>query len=177
LKTDNSCLLQKRMIRRIALKKSINNNILDLYHGDGICWQGIDNINVSGIDKKITKDGVKADAIKMIKSLDLSRYGIIDVDCYGIPYKTIKQLFDNSTIKNDTIIIYTFIQSIYGSSGKLLLQLGITKKQIEMIPTIFRKFAFIAFEQFLLVNNIKKHYIVQVNENKRYGYFKYKKRS
>ena len=60
---------------------------------------------------------------------------------------------------------------------RAIKELGITKKMIKIVPTIFRKFAFIAFEQFLIANNVKKHYFIEVNKNKRYGYFIYKKRS
>ena len=100
--------------------------------------------------KKKTQDAVKANSMKMIPSLDLSKYGIIDCDVYGVPYKIITALFANGTLQPGTVVIFTFIFSVFGNTGDLTLNLGITKDQLSACPALFRPYAIIAFEQFLL---------------------------
>ena len=52
---------------------------------------------------------LNADNIRVIKSLDLSQFNVIDCDSYGIPLKQIEELYENPTLQDGTIIIYTAI--------------------------------------------------------------------
>jgi len=154
----------------MAASLAENKKVLDLFHGDGYCWAGIEGVSVFGIDKKKTPDAVKGNSLKMIPALDLSRYGSIDCDVYGVPYKVLGALFLNGTLQPGTIVLFTFIFSVFGRTGDLTLSLGITKDQLDACPSLFRPYAFIAFEQFLLDNGIKKYYNINV-KNKNYGMF------
>jgi len=131
IKTDNSRLNIKIKMR---LDKTNDGDIvLDCFHGKGVIWDIIKkhkNIEVYGIEKEKNKGRIAlyGECEKVIPSLDLSCYNIIDCDAWGIPYKAIKAVLKNHTLKKGTVIFYTFIQAGMGIINKELLQYTGVKK-------------------------------------------------
>ncbi len=132
VKTDNSNFTTKVLIRLNNIPKK-NVTVLDCYHEYGKIWNEIKrqfkhNIKIVSIDKKPESNAVyKGDNIKYLKTIDLTKYDIIDLDAYGMPFFQLECIF-KSNIKK-AIIFYTCIFTVYGGlQRKLLYQLGYTKK-------------------------------------------------
>jgi len=102
--------------------------------------------------------------------MDLTKYDIIDLDSYGIPYLQLELCLQK--VKPGTLIFITFIQSIFGRLNKYLLQkLGYTLKMINKAPAMFNRNGFDKFKQYLALKGItniihrsteRKHYILIV---------------
>lgn len=171
--TNNSFLDAKVQLRAETLPDIDKINVLDAYSGQGTIWQQIKatsdkDINITRIDTEDVK-GVylKGDNLKFLNAIDLSIYNIIDLDAYGIPYKQLQALF-NRGYKG--IVYITFIQTMYGQLSKgILNSLGYTDTMIDKIPTLFNKYGFTKFKQYLATKGVtkirhisfdNKHYIV-----------------
>jgi len=160
LQTDNSYLEDKVQLRLNSLPDKTELNILDAYSGSGKIWQTIKQrtnkkLNILSIDKeqKQNKFILIGDNIKYLASMDLSKYDIIDLDAYGIPYKQLKIIFNK---KYNGIIYVTFIQSIMGRlPNNFLFDLGFTKEMISKCPSLFGKKGFQYFKNWLSVNGVK----------------------
>jgi hypothetical protein len=125
-------------------------------------------INRLGIDKINYNIGfyLPGDNIEYLHEIDLSKFNVIDLDAYGIPYNQIKLLFEKNY---KGIVFVTFIQSVMGTMTYDLLQdIGFTKKMIEKIPTLFGKRGWDYFLEWLAKNGIRsmnnrsnsrKHYL------------------
>jgi len=177
--TDNSRYAEKLKLRDIVSKE--NDKVLDCFHGNGKIWRQINtikNVNVIGIEKDRDKGDASTIyglAEKVIPSLDLSKFNIIDFDAYGSPYKSLKQIFDNKTLKEGTYILYTFILTGMGTADKLLLkEIGINSNMYKQCRLIYKKYSFIAFKHFLYKNGVRSIYnyhFIDSHSNKNYGYF------
>jgi hypothetical protein len=67
--------------------------------------------------------------------IDLSRFNVVDLDAYGIPYDQLKILFDRGY---KGCVFVTFIQTGWGAMPwGLLTDLGFSREMIERIPTLF----------------------------------------
>jgi hypothetical protein len=157
--------------------------ILDCYHGNGIIWdkiKGKKRVEVIGIEKEKGKGSIAiyGKCEKVIPHLDLSVFNIIDCDAYGIPYKALEALFFNKTLKDGTVIFYTFIQSVLGRSDtKMFWHIGISKIMLNKCPTLFSKIAFDCFKEFLRRNGVNVIYDAFYHDGtsrKHYGYFIYR---
>lgn len=176
--TDNSRELCKIEMREELTKEGYK--ILDCYHGNGIIWNEIKKrkkIKVVGIEKEKGKGAgsMYGKCEKIIPSLDLSLFDIIDFDAWGSPYKAMKEMFRNKTLNKNTLCFYTFIQTGMGSvETELLKQIGITEKMSKKCHTMYKKYGFEAFKMFLYNNKIKEitnwNYI-DGTSIKNYGYF------
>lgn len=171
--TNNSYLLDKIRLRLLNLPDKKEINVLDCYRGNNEIWKAIKHksdkaINVLGIDKEKKYDGVylQGENLKFLKTLDLNKFDIIDLDAYGIPYKQLELIFER---KFRGIIFVTFIQSIMGMiNKKLLFKLGFTQSMISKCPTLISKNGYEKFKSYLYINGIceinsinyeRKHYI------------------
>ena len=171
--TDNSYLFNKINLRKSCLNKNKNYIVLDCFAGKGLIWDNIkkDNyfISLISIDKK-EQATIKGDNLKVLKSIDLDQFDIIDLDAYGSPFNQLEIIL-NQKIKNK-IIFFTFIQSMFGQlNRKMLNVLGYTDFMIKKIPALFNKNGFDKFCQYLSKKGIDKIYYICHN-NKYYGYFK-----
>jgi hypothetical protein len=174
---DNSHFGAKVAMRLNLVKDGMK--ILDCFHGNGELWGYIGKqikISVTGIEKQKGKGkGVLyGECEKIIPSLDLSRYDIIDLDAYGIPDDALIKVLDGSP-KSGTIIFYTFILvGMARCTNYLLNNIGISTSMAAKCPTLFSNFAFDSYLDMLYNYNIKEVYDLhyqEKNSHKHYGYF------
>lgn len=110
--TDNTHAEWKVALRKLAIKDLKEIRVLDMFAGENRLWSKIEKDYYYGIEQQKGKGkNLYADNLKVIPSLDLSRFTIIDCDSYGIPYQQIKLVFENPTLQDGTVIIYTCISS------------------------------------------------------------------
>jgi len=176
--TDNSYIDEKIGLRLEVLnlikKKKVN--ILECYSGKGVLWDSVKNktdkeISILKIDqKRISESGILiGDNRKYLKCLDLSKYDIIDLDAYGIPFEQLEIIF-----KKDYVgyIICTMIQTGMGNlNNGLLAILGFDKKIISQCRVFLSRIALEILCKYLYIRgiqNITGYFI----ERKRYFYFK-----
>lgn len=176
--TDNSFFYDKIRLRVNHLPKKNRIKVLDAYSGDGKLWKEIikiskKEIEIVRIDQKNNKKGIylKGNNLKYLSMMNISEFDVIDLDAYGIPFKTLEIILDyHSRTKINIHIFLTFIQSMYGGlNKKMLLRLGYTKKMIKKCPSMFNKNGFEKFKAYLSLNNIKK--IIYRSHNKKYYIF------
>lgn len=177
VKTNNSFLFIKQEFRKEYIKNLKCKNVLDAYCGESEIWKIIKTDSYLGIDENLTNDiNLKGDNRKYLGILDLSKFNIIDLDAYGIPFNQLKLIFENKTLKQGTIVFFTFIQSFFGIMPHSLLQLyGYRKKMIKKIPTLFFRKGFKIFKWYLATRGIKKIEYIKV-KNKIYGMFEVDKK-
>lgn len=170
-KTNNSYLGNKVDLRINNLPE--NPVVLDCFGGAGIIWTAIESktgkkINRIGIDKIDYGIGFYLDGnnLAYLKTIDLTKFNVVDLDAYGVPYEQIKILFDRHY---SGVVFVTFIQSIFGQMPKMLLQdIGFDENMIKSCPTLFGKRGFEYFLEWLAKNgvrtvthrsNSRKHYL------------------
>ncbi len=176
VQTDNSHFLAKVELRTKFLPVNESIKVLDCYTGDGRIWEDIiskskKKISVVGIEKEKGKKGMylQGDNRKYLKTLDLLKYDVIDLDAYGMPIDQLDIIFSRR-IKNK-IIFVTFIQTMQGCiSRKLLLTLGYTKAMIEKCPSLFNRNGFEKFKLYLANHGITEMWHYSFG-NKHYCYF------
>ena len=118
VQTDSS-FFETKVKLRIDNLPAGDCNVLDCYAGTGLIWRTIKErtkrrINVLGMDlKKLQGIYLQGDNLKFLASMDISRFNIIDLDAYGVPYSQLEIIFSRK-LQAETIIFVTFIQSIYG---------------------------------------------------------------
>ena len=84
--TDNTNLVHKVQLRKEAIKNLSQVNVLDLFAGQNYIWSNFDCDKYYGVEKVKGKGkNLNADNIRVIASLDLSKFNVIDCDSYGVP--------------------------------------------------------------------------------------------
>ena len=171
--TDNSFLGDKVEMRANHLPKSKGEvRVLDCFHGSGLIWAGVSRhtnkkISVLAMEKKEIYDfHLPGDNISYLMSIDLSRFDVIDLDAYGVPYEQLKIIFERGFRGT---VFATFIQSVYGSiNHHLLTDLGFTEIMINKSPAILYKRGWEYFMQWLASHGVtdifhrskgRKHYL------------------
>lgn len=88
---DNTDGGAKIEIRKTILAQIPEPSVLDCFAGEGkvwrACYQGLPYV---GLDKKASSDDRKVlniDNIKYLRSADLSRFNVFDLDAYGTPWQ------------------------------------------------------------------------------------------
>jgi hypothetical protein len=176
LKTDNSHFKEKVQLRLDCIKGLKKVNVLDCYSGFGNLWQEVkrqskSEIKVTGIEKINGKNklSLPGDNIKYLKSIDLSKFDVIDLDAYGFPINQLEIIF-NRDYKG--IVIVTAIQSMMGQlPKKMLYEIGYTKAMIDKIPTLFNKDGLGKLKNYLYLHSVQliEGYFI---DSKNYFYFK-----
>jgi hypothetical protein len=171
--TDNSYLADKVQLRLDHLPESNEIRVLDCYGGDGIVWSRVSDLTDKkilriGIDKKKDAAGsiLHGDNLQFLVSMDLSRFDVIDLDAYGVPYDQLCVIFDRGYTG---ALFVTFIQSMVGAMPHgLLCDVGFTKDMVSKAPTLFYRNGWNHFKQFLAINGVsevwhrtidRKHYL------------------
>jgi len=174
-KTFSSYLGDKVALRVNNLPKGKEINVLDCYAGKGTIWRAVRlltgrEINVLPIDTT-NSDGffMPGDNLSFLKIIDLSRFQVVDLDAYGIPYEQLKILFDREY--KGTVFV-TFIQSQYGMMNQdMLVDLRFTAEMVKTIPTLFAKSGWSYFCEWLALNGVSKIRVRQ-HQRKHYLYFR-----
>jgi len=177
--TDNTYFYDKVAMRINHLPVKKNITVLDAYCGENKIWKTIEkqtnkNIKIVPIDIK-NKKGIylKGDNIKYMMAMDLSRFDIIDLDAYGVPYHQLKLIFKTrATQKIKCTVFVTFNQTVFGQLPKNFLKdLGYTSKMVKKCPSLFNVNGLDKMIQYLALNGIKKIYLRSKN---RINYFCFK---
>jgi hypothetical protein len=164
VQTDNSYLFTKIKLRLDNLPDKKKIRVLDCYCGNRKIWNYIKHIRpniefeVVGIDVKKDRDGIYlvGDNVKFIKAMDLSRFDIIDLDAYGVPFHQLEAIFKNPKAAGKTVFV-TFIQTLYGCLHRGLLDaIGFKKSMVEKIPAIFNKNGIEKLCTYLQIRGVKK---------------------
>jgi hypothetical protein len=172
-KTDNHYLEEKILLRKEVLTLVEKPKILECFSGKGILYDNIDQkfeITRIEIEKnKSQKSHLCGDSYKFLLSIDLTKYNIIDLDAYGIPFKYIDFIV-NSNFKG--YVIVTAIQTVMGKlPNELLYKLGYTSAMIKKIPTLFSLDGIGKLQNYLYLVGVKSITGYFINR-KNYFYFK-----
>jgi hypothetical protein len=145
-KTDNSFLRDKVQLRVNNLPPG-DLRVLDCYSGKGLIWAAVERITgrkiiILPIDKRPDKDDfhLPGENLEYLETLDLSRFNVVDLDAYGIPFDQIDCLIRRGY--QGTVFV-TAIQSVMGRLPNSMLEaIGFTPVQIEKAPTLLCKRGF-----------------------------------
>ena len=152
-RTDNSAPREKIALRLDALESidAESVRVLDAYHGHGVLWKELYKksskaIDVLGIDIEDRGPGVlMGDNRKFLKSLDLHKFDLVDLDAYGSPIDQLRILFDRGY---SGVVVCTFIRTCFRRLPfRFLNELGYPTKMIKKCPTLFSRNG---YEKFLL---------------------------
>jgi hypothetical protein len=176
--TDNSFFDIKVKLRLDNLPKKNEIWVLDCFCGNGLIWQRIQQlrpnhkIKMLGIDKKTNTKKIHliGNNLQFLSALNLSKFDIVDLDAYGVPYKQLRHILNAQPTSEDLTIYVTFIQSQYGSLPTgMLKELGYTESMMSKIPTLFYRHGFEKFKQWLAQKGIRKiNYYVDKTGRKYY---------
>jgi len=152
-KTDNSYLRDKVELRLRHLPEGPI-RVLDCYSGKGVIWAAVKRL--SGRDMKVLPIDKRSDKfdfhlhgnnLEYLETIDISRYNVIDLDAYGIPFEHIDCLVRR---KYSGVVFVTAIQSGMGQMPYGMLEkIGFTRRQIEKAPTLFGKRGWQYFLEYL----------------------------
>lgn len=153
IKTDNSYLRDKVELRINHLPAG-EVRVLNCYSGKGLIWAAVKqlsgrDIKVLPIDHRADKGDfhLHGDNLEYLETLDLSKYNVIDLDAYGIPFVQIDCL---ARRQYAGVVFVTAIQTVMGQMPHGLLErVGFTQAQFEKAPTLFGKRGWEYFLQYL----------------------------
>ena len=95
---DKTMIEAKIQLRLMSLPNLNQINILDCFAGEGILWNEVQKrtkkqLKILSIDKNnYKKISLRGDNIKFLKSLDLNKYDIIDLDAWGCPANQLEKI-------------------------------------------------------------------------------------
>lgn len=170
--TDNSFLADKVMLRVNNLPETDPVRVLDCYGGFGLVWAWVRaltgrDIRVLGIDVREVGFALPGDNRAYLSTIDLSKFDVIDLDAYGIPFEQLEAILDRGFHGR---IFVTFIQSVFGSlPHKMLYRLGYTKNMIDKIPTAFYKHGWEKIKLYLAMRGLKT-VVSRSSKDKHYFY-------
>jgi hypothetical protein len=171
--TDNS-LLEAKVLLRVNHLPPGRTTVLDAYGGYGVVWgevaqrTGRKDIHRVGIDKEKRDGLVKGDNRKWMAGLNLSRFQVIDLDAYGVPFDQVQILFK---AKYKGTVFFTFIQSVMGQIPHGLIRAnGITGEMIKESPILFGSIGWSLWLDWLANNGVKTVWHRSLNR-KHYGCF------
>lgn len=177
IKTNNDlkAIENKILLRLNSLPDKDVVNVLECFGGDGILWDSVKKrtskkIKIVSIDNvKYQRFQLQGDSLKVLKSINVHFFDIIDLDSYGIPYKHCKVVFDK---KYNGVVHCTVIQSVMGRlPNGLLFDYGFTKSMISKCSTLFSRNGIDKFKNFIYKNGVKNIQIYSLGR-KNYLWFK-----
>lgn len=175
VQTDNACLKEKIELRKMATEHFYTLKVLDLFAGDNVLWSNFDKERYYGCESMKGKGkNLYADNRKVIPSLDLSDFNVIDLDSYGIPFEQVEQLFDNDTLKSGTVVVYTCIGNAMSNLSKKARKKFQIDDMYREAPTLFNGFGTEYFHSLLYdkgVREITVYRPISITFNKEYGFF------
>lgn len=116
--------------------------VLDCYHGDGDIWDAVARVHphaveVVGIeiDRKRAKPGVlTGDNRRVLASMNLSRFDMIDLDAWGTPWEQLRQV---SRSNFQGTVAVTWILTIALAGCGLWQDFGVPKAWNEEVQSLF----------------------------------------
>lgn len=165
-------------LRRRATERLPVLRVLDLYAGSNLLWSPFEKEKYFSVDIQKGKGcNLRADSKRIIGGLDLSQFNVIDCDSYGIPFDVMQRLFQNKTLGEGTIIIYTAITNrLSGLNAGCLHMFGV-RNIYRKCPSLIAADALDMFYGMLYNNGVRKvtYYETQGGFTKHYGYFQFTK--
>ena len=174
IKTENHSVHHKVELRKQAVGHLKTIKVLDLFAGNNTLWSYVKTDRYYGVEKEKNKGkNLTADNMRVIGSLDLSGFNVIDCDSYGIPFNQISEIFKNETLQKGTVIIYTCITNKMSGLNKECLKMYNLGKIYKKAKTLINARAIEMFYGMLYKNGIRKVKEFEINTHfiKKYGYF------
>jgi hypothetical protein len=174
IKTDNDGIKNKIELRKKATEHIRDICVLDLFAGNNKIWNGIKTKKYYGIEiEKGKGKNLTGNNQRVIPSLDLSAFNVIDCDSYGVPFNQIWLLTQNKTLKSGTVIIYTAITNKVSSLNKKAIEKQGISNMYKKCKTLFNGKAIEFFYAFLHEIGVRKvyEYSKKTSFEKHYGYF------
>ena len=174
IKTDNDGAENKVKLRIEATSHLESIKVLDLFAGENKLWEKIKTDRYYGVEKEKNKGkNLNADNMRVIGSLDLRNFNVIDCDSYGVPTNQIASIFKNETLQEGTVIIYTAITNSMSRLNKEIIKHYNLTKIYKKAQTLMNKKSHELFYGYLNYKGIKKVYMYEKKANfiKHYGYF------
>lgn len=175
IKTDNLSVNNKIFIRKQAIKNLSEIKVLDLFAGKNVLWKNIKTDKYFGIDNSPNKGkNLVADTHKIISSINLSEFNVIDVDSYGISFDIYKHILSQKNLRKDTIVIYTAITNEFTKIQNVAKKEFGFNEFYNKAPSLFNARAIEFFYEMLGKYGIKEVYYYEIRDHftKHYGYFK-----
>jgi hypothetical protein len=159
VQTNNSYLADKVALRANHLPPDPV-RVLDCFGGSGLIWTAVQKktgrrIAVLPIDI-IDYGGfyLPGDNRSYLDSIDLSRFNVIDLDAYGIPYEQLASVFGRGF---QGVVFVTFIQSVMGCINHgLLRDVGFTNAMIEKAPATLYRRGWEHFQNWLALKGVRE---------------------
>jgi len=172
---DNHNLADKQRLRSLATAHLKELNVLDCFAGHNLLWSKFKCKTYYGIEKEKHKGrNLIADNLKVIPSIDLSRFNVIDLDSYGVPFPQILLLWKNGTLRSGTVIIYTAIfDTLNGLSRACTDYYGLTKmaQKTTLILARHSDDMFYGMLYNLGIRKVHRYTVMRISQHKHYGYF------
>ena len=173
-KTDNASVGEKVSLRKRATGHLQELRVLDLFAGENVLWSKFDCARYYGVEKEKGKGrNLTADNLRIIESLDLSDFNVIDADSYGIPFNQIAALYENETLKDGTVIIYTCITNKMSKLSRRAVGHYNLSKIYKKCKTMIQGKARELYYAYLYENGVREVWLYNKKSNfiKDYGYF------
>ena len=174
-KTDNSHLEWKEELRRMATEGLDSIRVLDLFAGNNTLWRNFGCERYYGVELSRGKGtrNVYADNLRIIPSLTLSRFNVVDCDAYGSFVKQLEALFANPTLAPGTVIVFTEIHPLIGEMPTELIPDSLKQMHSRAPPSLFNKYSRELFEGRLHRFGVESYtgYFVDGAYIKTYGFF------
>lgn len=173
-KVDNTSVPDKVFLRQQATKHLKHLKILDLYAGENVMWSHFNTDRYYGVEIiKGKGKNLNADCKRVIGSLDLSDFNVIDCDSYGIPFDVLLKIFENKTLKRGTTIIYVAISNRLSGVNKECLKMFGLEDMYKKSQVLVAAKAIELFYAMLERQGVEVLYYYKINDNfaKHYGYF------
>uniref|UniRef100_A0AAU8AZJ7 SAM-dependent methyltransferase n=1 Tax=Dulem virus 36 TaxID=3145754 RepID=A0AAU8AZJ7_9CAUD len=171
-------IFEKSSIRQQAIQDLEHVCVLDCFHGKGEIWENMHKLSkidkVQGIEKnkKLHScfDTLYGDNLKLLKTIDIDEYNVIDLDAFGSPFKQMDIIFARA--QKPKVIIYTFCFS--GMSG-VPQEISRAKNIQKKCKTIINGYLDEMFSAYLKLHGVTEWYDITIKQNlrKSYGYFIY----
>lgn len=175
IKTDNANVSHKVQLRKEATQNLKSLKVLDLVAGNNVLWSNFDCEKYYGVEKVKGKGkNLYADNERVIASLDLSKFNVIDCDSYGVPFNQLAKIFENKTLSHGTVIIYTCIGNALSALPNEAKEfLGLTEMYKKSKTLLNAKSGDLFYEWLYLhgVENVREYEEPSKSFKKKYGYF------
>jgi hypothetical protein len=178
VKTENGYFFHKYILRKFVIEKyNLQSSfVLDCFHAHGKLWNKLKKdfpeMKLLGIELDKNKQSnfnvLYGDNRRFLKSLDIHKFNIIDLDSYGSPYEQLRILKERNY--HGHLFMTFIIQEIGQINYGILESLGYSKKMIKKCPSVFSKNNFEKFKKYLKFLNINSILYITKEGNKNYLY-------